>query len=98
MFRDELADRGDERTRDFHHCLIRIPERTLIFICSLVLRLPFVVREDALHSLFVPANRELVLTHLFPRCRRRRRYAARGAPRNVYAVITNTLSGSGSGT
>jgi len=97
-FGDELANRRDQFLWNFHNRLSSIFECRFVLGHRLFFRLLFIVREHAANSLLIPASREIALLHLLPFRRRRRRYGINGLPRRSYAVITNTLSGSGSGT
>jgi len=54
--------------------------------------------ENSFYPVFVPATGNLLFFMFFCLPRRLRRYALSGLPLNSYAVITKTLSGSGSGT
>lgn len=93
-----LAYFGDELRGNIHHCCMRGIESCLILGDGLFFCLRFVVLDHASDTLFVPAERKLRFPGHdgFPRLRHL--YASSGLPRRSYAVITNTLLGSGSGT
>src|SRR4029079_15828549 len=91
---DKFSDGRDQLAGNFHDCLSRILICGLVIGNGLLFRLLFVVLEYSLHFFFVPTWREFTLFHLLPFLRKRLRYANNGFPRNSYAVITNTLSGS----
>ncbi len=63
----------------------------------LILGLVFVVRDQLLDALLIPARGKFLLAHFgYLRCRRRQAFLALLC--GSYAVIPNTLSGSSSGT
>ena len=98
MLCDELPNHRDEVAGDLHQSLCRVLGRRFILGHRFSLGLLLVVRQDALNTRLVPPRWGLALPHRFPFLRRRLRYAISGWPFRSYAVMTNTLSGSGSGT
>src|SRR5580704_6773559 len=94
--RDQFADLWHELVRNIHYGFGRL-NPCFILRQSVLLSLLLVMGEDAEHLLFIPIGGELAFAH---RCffLLRLRNAARGFPVRSYAVMTNTLSCSRSGT
>src|SRR3990172_526363 len=97
MLRDEFANGGDKINRDLHRGVSSCFERRLVLGDRLFIALRLIALKETPDSGFIPSGRELaLLRHGFlPRRRRSARFAF--GP-SSYAVITNTESGSGSGT
>lgn len=96
--RDQLTDLRHQFLRDLHH-----GERNVLVCClvlgdGFLLCLFLVVVQDSVNTLLIPPWRKFAFLHLFPFLRSRRRKAINAFPVKSYAVITNMLSGSGSGT
>jgi len=94
---NDLADDRHQLDGNFYNGSASALEGSFVFSDSFLLRLSFVVGKNSTHSFFIPTWWKTVVRH-FCLLRLRRRYAAKAFPRNSYAVITKTLSGSGSGT
>ena len=90
----ELANARDQLPWYLHDGRAVRFERSLVLRDSLFARLGLIVCQDPLGPRLIPTGGKLVLPH--GRCflRRRRLKASRAFPSRVYAVMTNTLSGS----
>ena len=96
MLRDQLTHLRYEVVRNVHDRFGRF-NSSFVLRERFVLGLFFVMGEYAANPLLTPSLWKLALAHwcfFFLRFR----YAARGLPVNSQAVMTKTLSGSGSGT
>lgn len=96
--RNQFPNLWDKIYRNIHDCSDRRVQSGFCFSHSLHLGLQFIVLEHSFYALFVPARRELGLFANTGFRRLRHLYASKGLPRRSYAVITNTLFGSASGT
>src|SRR5574337_1223096 len=81
-FCDELPNRGNQLTGNFHDRLCGVVKRRLILRHRLFLGLLLVVSEHSTNSLLIPTSRKFALLHLLPFLRRRPRYAISGLPRS----------------
>jgi len=96
MLCDQFTHFWYEVMRNIHNGVGRL-NSSLVLRYRLVFSLLLVVGEDSANLLVAPSLWEFGLIHwrfFFLRFR----YAASGFPVNSQAVMTNTLSGSGSGT
>ena len=93
---NQFPDLRHKLARDAHDCVGGL-NTGFILDQSILLALLLVISEHLSDLLFSPSFREVFLAHC---CffLLRLRNAARGLPVTSYAVMTNTLSGSGSGT
>jgi hypothetical protein len=95
---EELTNSRHQIVRDLHEGLARVFVGGLVLGHSLLFSLALIMGEHPLDPLFVPSRWELALLYHDIFLRRRRLYVLSGFPFSSYAVMTNTLSGSGSGT
>jgi len=96
VFRNQFPHLGYKLPGNTHNGFRRL-DASFVFDESVLLALLFIVSEYAPDLLRIPSFWEILFAHC---CffLRRLRNAARGFPVSSYAVMTNTLSGSGSGT